>query len=370
MKKVFFCISIIMIILGAASFTYAKTKIEVPETVRLKLDDGSINTITFDEYLYGVVSSEMGTSYVTNGKTKQVGIEALKAQAVAARTYALYNMMHSKYDGYDITASSSGQVYKTSNVKDIVKKAVDSTSGQVITYNGELVCTYFFTISGGHTESSENIWTAALPYARGVEDPYEPYIDGKSEWEARIPASKYGDMEVLEYSDNGRAIKMQIGDTVYSKNEIRSKLGYALIKSNWFKLKYDSKTDEYVFKGKGYGHGVGMSQYGAMGMAEEGFDYEEILKWYYTGIQITLGNTSTTKSTKNIINEEEEDTTKETKNDSSKSSIKVIEIVEEDEEIKKTDIDYRSSKPIVITPTSNVQGPLLKKIIEVIKSWR
>ena len=368
MKKIVFCILIITLILGMNSFVFAKTKIEVPETIRLKLDNGEIVEIGFDEYLYGVVSSEMGTSYKADGKSKQVGIEALKAQAVAARTYALYNMMHSKNTDYDLTASNSGQVYKTVNAKDIVKEAVDATSGQVITYDGEVVCTYFFTTSGGHTESSENVWTAALPYARGVDDPYEPYIEGQSEWEARIPASKYGDMEVLEYSENGRVIKMQIGDEIYTKSSIRSKLGNSTIKSTWFKLKYDSNTDEYVFKGKGYGHGVGMSQYGAMGMAEEGFDYEEILKWYYTGIKIASNGTSTAKKTQKQNIEDEKDNEYISDNTNT-SSIKIVEIVE-DEDIKRTDKDYRSSEPLVLTPTKKVQGPLLKKIIEMVESWR
>lgn len=368
MRKVMFCITIIMIILGMNSFAFAKTNIEIPETVRIKFEDGRIIEIDFTEYLYGVVSSEMGTSYIENGKVKQIGIEALKAQAVAARTYALYTILHPKYDDCDFTTTTSDQVYKTSNVKDIVKKAVDATSGQIITYNGEVANTQYFSTSGGHTESSENVFVAALPYSRGVDDPYEPYIDKNSDWEVRIPASKYGDMEVLEYSENGRVTKMQIGDTVYSKNAIRGKLGYSLIKSTWFKLKYDDNTDEYVFKGKGNGHGVGMSQHGAMGMAEEGFDYEEILKWYYTGIKITTGTTNTS-SNKTVKYEDEIEDEEEIENDTSKSSIKVIEIIEDDE-IKRTDKNYRDSEPLVLTPTKNVQGPLLKKIIEVVESWR
>ncbi len=166
MKKIIFIASLLIMIFCTVSYA----SVDVPETVRIKLNDGSIIELDFDEYLYGVVSSEMGTSYKADGKVMQVGIEALKAQAVASRTYAVYNIEHSKYTDYDLTATTSDQVYKTSNVKDIVKEAVDSTSGQIITYNGEPISAFFFSTSGGHTESPENVWSSALPYLIGVED--------------------------------------------------------------------------------------------------------------------------------------------------------------------------------------------------------
>jgi len=348
--------------IGMCSISYAKSKVKVPETVRIKLNDGEIIEIDLDEYLYGVVSSEMGTSYQTNGKYKEVGIEALKAQAIASRSYAVYNIIHSKYDDYDLTATTSDQVYKAGSVKDIVKKAVDMTSGQVMIYNGEVISAYFFSTSGGHTESSENVWVAKLPYARGVEDPYEPYIDGNSEWEVRIPAEKYGEMEVLERSDNGRVTKMRIGDEICEKSYIRSKLGVTFVKSTWFDVDYDEDTDEYILTGKGYGHGVGMSQYGAMGMAAAGFDYEEILKWYYTGVEIVPESADYI-----IIDDEDEE---EINVDKDKK------VEDDDSDVKKAENNYSSDEPKIVTQSETrieikkEKGPLLKRLISTIESWR
>ena len=365
MKKMRIFLLLALMIVGMTSSALAKTTINVPETVHIKLNDGQIVEIDFDEYLYGVVSAEMGTSYQTKGKTKQVGIEALKAQAVAARTFALYNIVHSKYDDYDLTATDSDQVYRSSNVKDIVKKAVDVTSGQIITYNGEVANTQYFSTSGGHTESSENIWVATLPYSRGVDDPYEPYIENNSEWEVRIPASKYGDMKILEYSENGRVTKMQIGDKLYTKNSIRDYLGNKVIKSTWFELSYDEDTEEYVFKGKGFGHGVGMSQYGAMGMAEAGFNYEEILKWYYTGVEITPANADYIEIEQNEEKEKNIDTIETKANETLKENSNKEE--KEDKSVKKEEKDNSKTKQVVV---EKKKGPLLKRLISTIESWR
>lgn len=373
MKKIFKILLILnLFAMVMMSSSYAKSKINVPETVRVKLDDGKIIEIGLDEYLYGVVSSEMGTSYKTEGKVKQVGIEALKAQAVASRSYAVNSILHSKYDDYDLVSNTSDQVYKEGDVKDIVKKAVDSTSGQVLVYDGEVVRGYFFSTSGGHTESSENIWYSKLPYARGVEDPYEPYIDGKSEWTARFDANKYGKMEILERSENDRVIKLKIGNEIYEKDTIRSKLGYSTVKSNWFDLEYDEDTDEYVFSGKGYGHGVGMSQYGAMGMADAGFNYEKILKWYFTDIEIYPESAEYI-----IVDEENEkeiiiDDNIEEKILSEKNQ---VEVKKEDNVIKKEEKSYSYLNPRAVYETQNTitetkKGPLLEKIISVIESWR
>ncbi|MBQ9313979.1 MAG: SpoIID/LytB domain-containing protein [Clostridia bacterium] len=359
MKNIIKILLLINMMLMMCSISFAKSKVKVPETVRIKLNDGEIIEIGLDEYLYGVVSSEMGTSYQTQGKYKQVGIEALKAQAVASRSYAVYSINHSKYDGYDLTATTSDQVYKTGEVKDIVKQAVDTTSSQVMTYDDEVISAYFFSTSGGHTESSEDVWYAKLPYARGVKDPYEPYIDGKSEWEIRISADKYGEIKILERSENGRVTKLKVGGQVYEKSNIRAKLGNTFLKSTWFDLEYDEDTNEYVLIGKGYGHGVGMSQYGAMGMAEAGFNYEEILKWYYTDIEIVPEQVDYI-----VIDNAEDDQ----KYENEKDKEYTIENKEEvDDSIQKADKDFSESKPVVVTKE---RGPLLKRLISTIESWR
>lgn len=344
MKKLLFIICVLVMI---CTVSYAS--FEVPETVKIKLSDGEIIEIDLDEYLYGVVKNEMGTSYKTNGEVKQVGIEALKAQAVASRTYAVYKILQNKNTDYDMTATTADQVYKAGNVPEIVKDAVDATSGQVMTYDDEVICAYFFSTSGGHTESPENVWYSSLPYLEGVEDPYEPYIEGKSEWTARIPASKYGEIEVLDTDEYDRVIELKVGNEILTKNNIRMKLGAGLIKSTWFEVEYDSSTDEYVFNGKGYGHGVGMSQYGAMGMAEADYNYQEILSWYYKDIEFEPNGEEYI-----VIN----------KADKVNKTDKVA-----DNNSNGVNSDYSNSKADVIDPNhNNTRGPLLISLLETAKS--
>lgn len=344
MKKI---IALIGIFVMFCTVSYAG--VDVPENVRIKLNNGSIIELGLDEYLYGVVLAEMGTSYKVNGKTKLVDIEALKAQAVAARTYAVYNINRSKNEDFDLTVTTNDQVYKDGCSDAKIIEAVDSTSGQVITYNGEIICAYFYSASGGRTEVPENVWFSSLPYLKSVDDPYEPYIDGRTEWVARIPADKYGKIEILERNENGRVQKLKIGDEIYSKNNIRIKLGTLLIKSTWFDVSYDKNTDEYVFSGRGNGHGVGMSQYGAMGMAEAGFNYQEILKWYYNDIELEPNGD------KYIVIDKDKNS-------------------DEDDLVTKKDNDYSNSKTeINDTSKEDTKGPLLKKILDVvdsINSWR
>lgn len=364
-KRVFLAIMLnFMIIINGISYA----SVDVPSRVKIKMPNGTISKIDFDEYLYGVVSSEMPTSYTSNGKTYETDIEALRAQAVVSRTYALYNINANKYDGYDLTASTSDQVYKFGSVKDIVREAVDSTSGEVITYDGEVIDAFFSASSGGYTEASENVWSSALPYLKAVADPYE--VENKNTtWEVTLTADEIEDkllakgvdignvtnVEIIDTSDSGRVTLVRItGSKVdkktgeykfveYKNNNARTIFG---LKSQWYTINDDAPvvpkqkttkktkpveeepeeiievkkelkpllkaftdiirgnevdltqinsqyyavknaTNTYTFRGRGYGHAVGMSQYGAIGMAENGFDYEEIIKWYYTGVKIT-----------------------------------------------------------------------------------
>lgn len=297
MKK-FFCIILFVIVFSTVSFA----GVDVPEYIRVKLSDGTIEEVELDTYLYSVVQSEMGVSYKASGmsKSEAVPIDALKAQAVASRSYAVYNINKAGEDAeFHVTASTSSQVYNHNvNINANVKKAVDETSGQVITYDDEVACAYFFSTSGGQTESSENVWYSEVPYLKAVEDKYEIEVDNKSSWTAVYSISdienkfpEIGDfksIKILEYSDNDRVIELKIkgtdGSKILTKNSIRTALGATKLKSQWFDVEVDE--DEIIFTGRGYGHGVGMSQNGAIGMALNGFSYDEILKWYYTDIEI------------------------------------------------------------------------------------
>ncbi|MBR3888345.1 MAG: SpoIID/LytB domain-containing protein [Clostridia bacterium] len=301
MKKIA-CLLMLILMLMYNTVIFAGSDFEVPETILVKLNDGSIEEIDLDTYLYSVVQSEMGVSYRAKGMSSSaaVPLESLKAQAVASRSYAVYQILNSSANAaYHVTSTTSSQVYKDNiNIRDIVKEAVDSTSGQVVLYDGKIACTYFYSTSGGHTEASENVWTAALPYLRGVSDEYEIEVENCSNWtrtftfdELKVLFPYVGeieDIEILKRSENDRVIELEItgskGSKVLKKNSIRTTMGASKIRSQWFDVEIED--DEAIFTGKGYGHGVGMSQNGAIGMGLEGFEYNEIIHWYYTDVEI------------------------------------------------------------------------------------
>lgn len=252
---------------------------------------GQINEIPFEEYIKGVVSGEMPANFE---------IEALKAQAIASRSYALYHMNGKEFD---VTNTTSNQVYLTdeelkqkwkekylTNINKI-KKAVEETEGQYLTYNNEIVNAMFFSTSVGKTENSEEVFVTALPYLRSV----------SSEWDKESPSYtdtnvmklkdfynllnlEYNDslnIEILERTSTGRVRKLKINGTELNGREVATKLK---IRSNYFDIK--KNEDTVTINTKGFGHGVGMSQYGANGMAKEGYKCEEILKHYYEGTEI------------------------------------------------------------------------------------
>lgn len=296
-----------------------------------------INYISMDNYLYGVLPKEMSGDWP---------LEALKAQAVAARNYAMVNFGKHNDHGFDICATTDCQVYGGYDIeKPGSNQAVDETTGKLLKYNGQIVQTYYHSTSGGHTESIENIWSGSLPYIVGTYDPYSigaPNTDWelsytRSEIESILSNSghKIGtltDVRIDEVSENGRVQKLVFvgtnGEAVFIKEKARKLFGYTTLKSMWFELgnkpmvtvvsrsaysREDLSTSEYitsdglesasgssfvvtdgqsvtrlsfssdniVFKGHGYGHGLGMSQWGAKAMAEQGFTYEEILTHYY-----------------------------------------------------------------------------------------
>ncbi len=300
MKK-FVKILLLTLIVTLNSVVFAGSNIEVPEYILVQMKDGSIEEIELDTYLYGVVKKEMGTRYksVDMDQAEDIDIEALKAQAVASRSYAVYKIFSAGEDAeYHVTTTTSSQVYEEGDVPEIIREAVDETSGQVITYNGEVACAYFFSTSGGYTESSENVWSGALGYLRGVEDPYEPEILNNTNWSATYTQNELEkifpslgtirDIEITELSENGRVTELVVegskGSKTLTKNSIRTPFGTSKLKSQWFDVEFEDGVA--TFEGHGFGHGVGMSQYGAMGMAAEGFTYDEILTWYYTDIEI------------------------------------------------------------------------------------
>lgn len=265
-----------------------------------------IEELNIDEYLYGVVSSEMPASYE---------IEALKAQAVVARTYTIYQIIHNsgKHENADICdnyaccqawISKEDRLAKwdaqeaESNWNKIVE-AVDSTEGKVVTYGGEPINAFFHANSGGVTESSLNIWGGIdYPYLKSVETAGE---EGYTQYESQVVLTqqellskiqnKYEDctidfsapdcIQILEYTTSGRVKTIKFGNKEIAGTEARSLLG---LKSTNFTFSINGEN--ITFSVIGYGHGVGMSQTGADSLAKAGSNYEAIIKHFYTDVEI------------------------------------------------------------------------------------
>ena len=272
----------------------------------LHTENNKIEEIALDEYLYGVVSAEMPASFEE---------EALKAQAVVARTYTIYKIVNNdgKHDKADICDDSSccqawiskedrlakwNNSEKDENWNKIVN-AVNSTAGKIITYEGKPINAFFHSNSGGETEAPIDVWGGSgYPYLQSVatsgEDAYSQYSSEatftKKEFEEKI-REVHNDfkidfdeedcIEIKEYTDGNRVKTIKIGNLELSGVEVRNILG---LRSANFKVKI--KENEIKFEVIGYGHGVGMSQTGADSMAKEGSNYEEIIHHFYTGVEI------------------------------------------------------------------------------------
>lgn len=255
----------------------------------------AVNHIQIEHYLYGVVPKEMPHTWSRH---------ALMAQTVAARTYALYIKEKSKDKSFDVEATVSSQVYGGYDAeKPETNKAVDATIGQIMTHDGRLIVAYFHSNSGGHTEDPQNVWRAEVPYLRGVPDQFSNNVPGNN-WEyflsykeAKNRLSESGlnignisRLQVDGKSGSGRVLKIRVvndnGISTLTSNNFRIKIGGTKLKSTLFKTIPNSSG--VFFKGKGYGHGVGMSQWGAYRMAQDGATYKDILSHYYKDIQIHM----------------------------------------------------------------------------------
>ncbi|MDR0952515.1 MAG: SpoIID/LytB domain-containing protein [Oscillospiraceae bacterium] len=262
-----------------------------------------INLVGLEDYVKGVLPYEMSASWP---------IEALKAQALAARTYFARNInTYSSYRADVVNTSASQVYYGVSGASDNSNAAVDQTAGQYVTYGGKLCDTLYYSGNGGGSEDSENVFVTAYPYLVGVIDPYEKDAEinpnklwtrtrSKAEIAAKIVASgksfgTFASMDVT-YSDTNNAIAVTFTDTqgrtaTYSKSAC---FGF-FYNSNRLALPsihftYEVSGDNVIFTGSGWGHSVGMSQYGAYAMAKHhGFNYRQIIRFYYTGANISTG---------------------------------------------------------------------------------
>jgi stage II sporulation protein D len=253
----------------------------------------AVNLVDIEEYLYGVVPKEMPPNWPE---------EALKAQAVVSRTFARYQMTANAAREYDISASTASQVYGGISAEtEKTRRAVDATRGRILTFKGRPALTYFHANSGGMTEDARNVWRVAIPYLQSVTDDYSARAPGAA-WtsflsfdQIRDAMGRYGlkvgrisDIETATLSPSGRAIRMKIthsaGTTVVGGNEFRTMTDPALIKSTLFKAERSGQGIR--FEGRGSGHGVGLSQWGARIMAEGGSPFRDILLHYYRGLEL------------------------------------------------------------------------------------
>ncbi|MFB5759905.1 stage II sporulation protein D [Paenibacillus medicaginis] len=284
----------------AASFKTVKVSVFLSST-------GAIETLPLEDYVTGVVAAEMPPEF---------GYEALKAQAIAARTFIARRLLAKDTsgtpNGADVTDTVEHQVYlpltairqqeqnpQRAEELAAIRKAVKETKDIIMTYKGKPITAAFFSTSNGYTENSEDVWTASVPYLRSVPSPWDQRISPRYKesitmkiaevldklglkGEAVQAASGSGvfpEIKILSTTEGHRIKSIRIGDTVFKGTDLRQRLGLRSSEFTWV-----IRGEQMVITTYGNGHGVGMSQWGANGMAKEGYTATQILKHYYTGI--------------------------------------------------------------------------------------
>lgn len=264
--------------------------------VRVKrVNKNRIDNVRLEEYVVGAVGGEMPVSF---------SIEALKAQAVASRSYVLKKQENNKDGTYDVVDTTSNQVYlddddlkekwKDSYVSYInkVREAVNETSMEYLEYNGEIANTMFFSTSNGYTEDSQVVFSEDIPYLKSVDSKWDESISSSFNYEVEMSLDDFYkkldlnydknlSIVLLDRSSSGRIISLKINGKLFTGREVYNKLK---IRSTDFAVIQEG--EKVKIKTKGFGHGVGMSQYGAFGMAKNGYKYNEILAHYYKGTNL------------------------------------------------------------------------------------
>lgn len=272
--------------------------------VRVYLTDtGKVEKVPLETYVMGVLAGEMPIDFE---------LEALKAQAIAARTYIFRRLASGENElagrGADVTDTVKHQVYvskreldrrwegeqKSENLAKL-EQAVRETEGLVVTYEGEPIEAAFFSTSNGYTENSEDYWSLSLPYLRSVTSPWDKELSPRYEQETTFKLSKFyrlmglsgktasskPTIKVIEKTEGRRIKTLRINGRTFTGREVRERLGLASSQFSW-----KIGKGEITFTTYGLGHGVGMSQWGANGMAQEGSKAVDILLHYYTGAKV------------------------------------------------------------------------------------
>ena len=302
MKKAILFIIIILILPFILTNILEKNETKIIELVHnektirvLRSKTQTIEKVPFEEYIVGVLAGEMPIYFEE---------EALKAQAVASRSYALKRIEYNKNQNYDVVDSTNNQVYLdndylkkawgTNYTKNInkIRKAVNATSCEYLDYNGTIVDALFFSTSTGKTESVAEVFNISLPYLKSVSSTWDekvsPVFNDYYTFTIDNFYQKLGlnynenlNIEVIETTSAGRIKKIKINNVEFTGNQISTTFN---LRSTSFTI--DKEGNKINITTTGYGHGVGMSQYGAQGMANEGYKYDEILKHYYSGVKI------------------------------------------------------------------------------------
>ena len=263
----------------------------------LNESDGSITNVNIEDYIIGVVAAEMPASFEP---------EALKAQAVAARTYAMYKKETRNLD-YDLIIGTKDQAYQTN--EELLKKwgvsffknylkirdAVLATEGEILTYNGQTINAFYFSMSNGYTENVESVFKSDLPYLKSVPSTWDNESIKNYEFTKTISKEDFCKfleipcdnikIENIQKTSSNRVASITINNKTLEGTKVRSLLG---LRSTDFTI--ECLDNDIKITTKGYGHGVGMSQYGANGMAKENHNYKEILNYFYQNTEISKIN--------------------------------------------------------------------------------
>ena len=285
------------------------TEIDRQQSLTVSLQGQSVQ-MDMEEYLRGVLRAEMPASFEE---------EALKAQAVCARTYTLYRMengpiaAHPQADSCDdvacckafLGAAEAAEAWgdAAQQYEEKIRRAVADTDGEIIWYEQEPILAAFHSSSAGYTQNVEDVWSRALPYLTSVESPEGPDTVPDYHSRVRFTAEEFQSLFLAAYpqadlsgsvsswfrslqkNDAGMTMKLTVGGIPVAGTALRSLLG---LRSASFELETDESSVTFLVTG--YGHGVGLSQYGANELAKQGLSWQEILCWYYTGV--SLGKTA------------------------------------------------------------------------------
>jgi stage II sporulation protein D len=242
-----------------------------------------VNVVELEEYVKGVVASEVSIHWP---------IEVLKAQAVLARTYAVAHILRNRTKNfYDVTSSVLHQVYKEHRGNEAVEKAVEETKGEILTYNNEPIMAFYHACSVERIEDPKEVFGREYPYLKPLEVPFTP--SPYNFWERKISfeilekalsMDKITDIEIVSYTTTGRVKEFKFTDgkteKIIKATDLRRLLNWTALPSTMI-TNMKVQEDGVVFEGRGFGHGVGMCQWCAFHMAQDGKNYKEILQYFY-----------------------------------------------------------------------------------------